>query len=106
MPNGARRMYGGKIHRGVWAKDTRRYIINYKGKTYKVARMVCEAFHGSQPKPYPHSVVIHIDENSRNNRASNLKWGSQKENLNGKKFLRYCRGRTGENNPAIKGRKA
>lgn len=105
MPHGGKRMYGGKEWRGAWAKDTRRYIIVYKGVTYKVARLVCEAFHGPQPSPYPHSVVIHINENSRDNRAVNLKWGSQKENLNGKKFLKYCRGRTGENNPYIKGRK-
>lgn len=49
---------------------------------------------------------MHLDENAANNRASNICWGTQKENLNAEGFLAYCRGRTGENSPYIKGRKA
>jgi hypothetical protein len=30
----------------------------------------------------------------------------QKENLSAAGFIEYCRGRTGENSPTIKGRKA
>jgi hypothetical protein len=50
----------------------------------KVHQLVCEAFHG--PKPFPTAVVIHLDENALNNRPENLKWGTQKENLNMPKF--------------------
>jgi len=67
-----------------------------------VARLVCEAFNGP---PAPGQLALHEDENSRNNSSENLRWGTQKENLNYPKFLDYCRSRTGENNPYIKGKK-
>lgn len=54
----------------------------------KIHQLVCEAFHG--PKPFPEAVVIHLDENALNNRPENLKWGTQKENLNMPKFKEYC----------------
>jgi len=68
----------------------------------KVHRVVCEAFHG--PAPFPKSVVIHLNEDATDNRAENLKWGTQKENLNMPKFIDYCRNRIGENNPRHKGK--
>ena len=46
-----------------------------------------------------------FDENAANNRPDNLRWGTQKENLNAEGFLTYCRGRVGENNPFVKGRR-
>lgn len=55
----------------------------------KVHQLVCEAFHG--PKPFPEAVVIHLDENAHNNRPGNLKWGTQKENLNMPKFKAWLR---------------
>jgi hypothetical protein len=64
--------------------------------------MVCEAFHGTPPEGK--NYCLHIDENSRNNRPENLKWGTQKENLNAPGFLAYCRGRVGENSPYTKGK--
>lgn len=63
-------------------------------------QLVCEAFHG--PKPFDKAVVIHLDEDGLNNRAENLKWGTQKENLNAPGFIEYCRGRVGEDSPTIK----
>ena len=48
---------------------------------------------------------MHLDENAVNNRASNLRWGTQKENLNAPGFLTYCRSRTGEDSPSAKGRR-
>lgn len=33
---------------------------------------------------------MHKDENSRNNKPENLKWATQKENLNCPKFKEYC----------------
>ena len=71
-------------------------------KPRKVHQLVCEAFHG--PKPFPGAVVIHIDEDGLNNRADNLRWGTQKENLNMPKFNAYCRSRVGEDSPVAKSR--
>lgn len=103
MPNGAYRQYGGYPNFGVWSKGDARFIIVRKGKTYKVARLVCEAFNGKSP--FDGAVVMHIDENAANNRAGNLAWGTQKENLNAPGFIKYCKGRTGENSPTAKARK-
>lgn len=55
----------------------------------KIHQLVCEAFHGG--KPFDGAVVSHIDENGLNNRPENLKWGTQKENLNAPGFIAYCR---------------
>lgn len=79
-------------------------LVNRKFGNMKIHRLVCEAFHG--PAPFERAVVIHIDENALNNRSENLRWGTQKENLNMPKFVEYCKSRTGENSPAIKGMKA
>lgn len=102
MPYGGQRPYGGQPIYGVWNNQELRYQIYHKGRVYKVARLVCEAFHGSPEKD---QVCMHIDEDSRNNSPDNLRWATQKENLNSPKFLEYCRSRTGENSPYIKGRK-
>ena len=103
MPHGGLRQYGGKAWFGVWSETNRRYIFVFKGRTYKVARIVCEAFKGAAP--FSMAVAMHVDENPRNNRPGNLAWGTQKQNLNAPGFLNYCCGRTGKNNPYIKGRK-
>lgn len=98
LPLGGYRKYGGQPTYGWW--DGNRFVLAVKGVgTFKVARLVCEAFHGP---PQSGQVCIHIDEDSRNNKPSNLAWGSQKENLNFPKFIAYCRSRTGENNPTKK----
>ena len=98
----ANKQYGGFVCTGSW--DGARLIFQWDGKTYKVARLVCEAFNGAPPEGK--NVCMHLDENSRNNLPSNLKWGTQKENLNAPGFIKYCTERTGENNPYIKGRNA
>lgn len=74
-----------------------------KWGTIRIHRVVCEAFHG--PAPSPSHIVMHINEDSTDNRPENLKWGTQKENLNAPGFIAYCRSRTGANSPVIKGRK-
>jgi len=104
MPNGVRRQYGGEPNFGIWNKVDGRFCAFYKGKTYKIHRLVCEAFNGGAP--FEKAVVMHIDENAANNRPSNLKWGTQKENLNSPAFKSYCRSRTGDDSPWVKGRKA
>jgi hypothetical protein len=96
------RWYGGQVIQGVTTTDQPRKIIVHKGKTHKVHQLICEAFHG--PRPSPKHVVMHLDDNPLNNRADNLKWATQKENLNTPKFLAYCKARTGENSPTFKGR--
>lgn len=90
MPHGGVRQYGGQPHFGVWNKADERFIIVYKGKCYKVAHLVCEAFNGPRPEIEGERVVcMHLDENAANNRADNLAWGTQKENLNAPGFLDY-----------------
>lgn len=103
MPHGGERQYGGVPTFGVWNKQDGRFITSQNGETFKIHQLICEAFNG--PKPAPDAVVMHIDENAANNRASNLQWGTQKENLNAPGFLEYCRSRTGENSPTTKARK-
>jgi hypothetical protein len=85
---------------GTWAGG--RYMHTFRGRTRKVSRLVCEAFHG--PAPADKRYCLHRDENARNNAADNLCWGTQKENLNAPGFVAYCKTRTGSNNPYIKGR--
>lgn len=85
MPHGGTRQYGGEPTVGAWCAEDERYTTTYKGKTYRVAPLVCEAFHG--PKPTPDAVCMHLDEDSRNNRPSNLQWGTQQQNLNAPKYL-------------------
>lgn len=98
MPYGGSRQYGGYARKGSW--DGARYIFRWNDKTHRVARLVCEAFNG--PSPFEDAVCMHLDENSRNNVPGNLKWGTQKENLNAPGFLAYCKGRVGENSPTTK----
>lgn len=100
MPHGGVRHYSGIARRGHW-KGTA-LIFRWDGRTFRVHRLVCEAFHG--PAPFEDAVCMHLDENAKNNSPDNLKWGTQKENLNAPGFLNYCRSRVGENNPFIKGR--
>ena len=92
----SRPWYGCKVHKPP------RYVTRFRGRTYKVHVLVCEAFNGPKPdgKPY----CLHRDEDGWNNVPGNLYWGTQKENLNAPGFIAYCKARTGENNPVIKGR--
>lgn len=112
MPNGSTRLYKTKPRWGVEQKCAsgregvrKRRLVYITGlkKSFNVARLVCEAFNG--PPPDEKSICIHIDENPSNNRPENLKWGTAKENLNGEKFIEYCKQRTGENSPRRKGMK-
>ena len=111
MPNGGLRWYYPKPSYGYEEKTAtgrpdvcKRKILRVSRmkRTFKVARLVCEAFHGESPPDKP--VVIHIDENPTNNRPENLKWGTQKENLNAPKFKAWQKTRIGADNPNVKGR--
>ena len=109
MPNGGLRSYEPKPTFGVKTKasKTARHIFmgicSKKFGNMKVHRLVCEAFHGEPP--FANAVVIHLDEDAMNNRPENLRWGTQKENLNMPGFIAYCKSRTGQNSPVIKGMK-
>ncbi len=48
------------------------------GQLLPVHTLVCEAFHG--PRPTPKHQVAHGDGDRLNNRASNLRWATPKEN--------------------------
>lgn len=99
MPHGGPRPIGGEPTLGQW--DGARFLYaRRRQKTLKVARLVCEAFHGAPP--FERAVCMHMDENSRNNAPTNLKWGTQKENLNAPGFLEYCRSRIGDKSPTRK----
>lgn len=108
MPHGGFRKYTTKPTIGSIMKSKRGAKHSYRGfrnrklGTLKVHQLICETFHGM--KPFPNAVVIHIDEDALNNNSSNLKWGTQKENLNSPKFIDYCKSRTGENSPTAKSR--
>jgi hypothetical protein len=45
---------------------------------YKVHRLVCAAFHGPSPEGRP--MALHGNGIPSDNRASNLRWGNQREN--------------------------
>jgi hypothetical protein len=110
MPNGAMRWYrsqptfGYKVPMSGLAGFRMILRINGLGKTFKVARLVCEAFHG--PPPVERAVVMHLDDDPGNNRPENLKWGTQKENLNAPQFIAYCKSRTGDKNPFRRSRQS
>lgn len=95
LPNGGYRLYTPEPTWGVVtrastvANHSYRGIFNSFYGNIKIHRAVCEAFHG--PSPFEGAVVIHKDEDAHNNRAENLKWGTQKENLNMPKFKAWCR---------------
>lgn len=89
MPYGGQRIRAlsptkGVVSYGSKGSTYRRLIFRFRGKTYKVSRVVCEAFHG--PAPVGKNVVLHLDEDSFNNLPDNLAWGTQRENLNAPRF--------------------
>ena len=95
MPHGGVRKYtpkptfGNRCKASKTARHIYRNIYSRFFGNCKVHIMVCEAFHG--PKPFPKAVVIHADEDGENNREDNLRWGTQKENLNMPGFVEYCK---------------
>lgn len=62
---------------GYLDKNTGRWILNFKGKIYKVHRIVWELKNGSLPKGY---IVDHIDGNPTNNLIANLRLATSSQN--------------------------
>jgi hypothetical protein len=109
VPNGGYRSYITRPFEGTVrrSKSSAKHVYRgffWRGQNYKSHQVVCAAFHG--PKPFDKAVVIHLDENALNNRPENLKWGTQKENLNAPGFIAYCKGRVGNDSPRAKWAKA
>ena len=105
MPHGGDRVYKPEPSYGFVTKSNKnarhKYLNWISGrKNFKVHRLVCSAFHG--PKPFSRAVVLHLDDDATNNVPENLRWGTQKENLNSPSFIAYCKSRTGENSPTAK----
>lgn len=97
MPYGGTRLYKSKPKFGSItsaSKDARHLFFNvyYHGiGNVKVHFAVCEAFHG--PSPDGKKGVRHLNENGLDNRPGNLRWSSQKVNLNDPVFKNYLRRR-------------
>jgi len=63
----------------LWTSDKLWYKrIRLIKKRFLVHRLVAIAFHDNREN-YPY--VMHLDNNPSNNRADNLKWGTQKHNM-------------------------
>jgi HNH endonuclease len=110
LPNGGYRLYETKPVEGAVTKAAATSNHTYRGLYWKkhgnikVHRAVCEAFHG--PSPFEGAVVIHLDEDAHNNRPENLRWGTQKENMNMPKFKAWQRSEARNDNIRRKRRTA
>lgn len=80
--NGKHRTYAARALKPNWDRRTGycRIGVRIDGKLYNpmVHRLVAEAFLG---EPLPGQVVNHINECKIDNRAENLEWVTQKENI-------------------------
>ncbi len=65
---------GSRGYKGYWAVHIPGTVCSGR-----VHLLICAAFHG--PKPPPLSQCCHGDGNKDNNRPSNLRWGTQKDNM-------------------------
>jgi len=68
--------------RKPWSSNRGYYVVtimeNKIKKKHTISRLVAEAF---IPNPNNYPIVLHIDNNRLNNWVNNLKWGTQKQNV-------------------------
>ena len=69
----------GIIHEGCDSRGGGYLRVQINGKHHYVHRLVALAFLGPPPSEN-HTMVMHIDSNSANNRADNLEWVTPSEN--------------------------
>lgn len=71
--------FGGKLRRLKHYKNKKGYLtVCMHGRTVSVHRTIATAFHG--PRPTNTHQVMHLDNQRDNNSASNLRWGTPREN--------------------------
>jgi len=58
--------------------DDKYPMVMTRGRKFTVHRLVCLAFRG--PAPSAKAVVLHHDDNPRNNHWTNLEWGTAAQN--------------------------
>lgn len=102
MPNGGWRVREVSPTPGCW--NGVKFTVLFRRHTYRVARLICEAFNG--PPPFVGAVCMHSDENARNNVPGNLAWGTQRQNLKAPGFIAYCRSRTGDQSTKARAKRA
>lgn len=87
MPNGGTKTLCVEATFGHYDAKKNRRKQNVNGRVVWVSVLVCEAFHG--PKPDPSLHCLHVDEDSTNNAADNLEWGTRSRNQS----MPLCRAR-------------
>ena len=78
MPNGGHKIVQVIPTFGCLDEAKQRFRSCINGRSRDVAPLICEAFNG--PKPASNYECMHLDENSKNNTAENLQWGSRSQN--------------------------
>lgn len=68
------------LKEGTTSKGYKSVVFRKNNKSYCLQshRVVCKNFH---PNPNNLPVVLHLDNNKKNNKVENLKWGTQSENI-------------------------
>lgn len=91
MPHGGFKINQLSPTHGVTVQASQNYFrkqVTFRRKTYKVHRLIAEAFLGPCPVNFD---VSHKDEDALNNAIDNLIYATRKENLNMPKVKEYHR---------------
>lgn len=74
----------GKLRKHSYNEDgypfIRLTVAPYKQRKFFVHRLIAENFI-KNPKPDEYNIVLHLDDNVKNFNIDNLKWGTQKMNM-------------------------
>lgn len=71
----------------TWPLSNGYLQLKLSGKAYTIHRLVAMVFHADSKGN--NNIVLHLDDDKTNNHKSNLKWGSQSENIK----MAYDKGR-------------